>query len=312
MIWNIASNFISLPLLPAMTIEPPSTTPLVTPNQPLIVTGTPIDSSEARPGVVHGRPIGRRPSMQVARQISGVIEQRSQGRAGQGFRMLFNFAAGVLLPLYALYVYYEDAILIDGRPAPCDKPIGEWLYVYGMCGLTLGTLGLMNALRMMSVAHIIERAALLEGQEAKDALAPALPTIAATGCVSCCCQLPLAVFIFIWWVKGNFDVWGTTPLTETSPLTDGGCDESLLRGARTVFLITYLTLGVFVVMVCCLCCAAGLFVASNFDLEELQREAEAAEHEGPEAQQARVRAFMARQMDRATMPAAGREGAAMV
>ena len=105
------------PLL--MTIEPPSTTPLVTPNQPLIVTGTPIDSSEARPGVVHGRPIGRRPSMQMARQISGVIEQRSQGRAGQGFRMLFNFAAGVLLPLYALYVYStKDAILIGGRPAP--------------------------------------------------------------------------------------------------------------------------------------------------------------------------------------------------
>ena len=39
---------------------------------------------------------------------------------------------------------------------------------------------------------------------------------AAIGCVSCCLLGPLSVFTFFWWLKGNFDVWGTFPRTDIS------------------------------------------------------------------------------------------------
>ena len=97
-----------------------------------------------------------------------------------------NAAFGVVLPAWALILYQRDG------DKPCDKPIGPWLYTYGMVNLLLGGLGLWINLRMLAIAPLMRHAASLgEGEELDRALAPALASLSAIALVSCCCIGPL-------------------------------------------------------------------------------------------------------------------------
>jgi hypothetical protein len=63
--------------------------------------------------------------------------------------------------------------------------------------------------------------------------------IATMGCLGCCVLFPCGVFSLFWWIKGNFDVWGTYPRLDISPtesiLTFEGCDADLLAGVSSSF-----------------------------------------------------------------------------
>ena len=104
---------------------------------PVIVTGIPVEnvdtsnmSPRSRPPVVRGTRIA------LQRMGTGLTE-RSQNRSGQLFQMGMNFVMGILLPVYALVVYYSTSG-DDPRGAPCDKPIAGWLYTYAVIGLVTG------------------------------------------------------------------------------------------------------------------------------------------------------------------------------
>ena len=80
---------------------------------------------------------------------------------------------------------------------------------------------------------------------------------------------PLGAFGFFWWIKGNFDVWGTYPRRDIMPdepiSTFSGCDAALLGGARIVYLVCY---AMILVTCCSVCFMCATVVVSLKDASE--------------------------------------------
>ena len=179
------------------------------------------------------------------------VNQSMDSRGGQRTSLLVNFIVGVLLPTYALSVYvrYGDR--------PCDKPVAGWLHTYAMVGFVFGGLSLHLNMKRLSIVAIMEHAQGIDNEAEKQrVLERSVPIVAQVSCLSCCVLFPLGVFNFFWWLKGNFDVWGTYPRDDIGAdepwSTFSGCDSSLLGGARLVFLICYLIIAFSVGAVCIL------------------------------------------------------------
>lgn len=209
-----------------------------------------------------------------------VMERMQQNPMASGkMKLVFNFLSGILIPVLALYGYYST-LLPSGEEAPCDKPVAPWLWTYGAVGLFLGIVVLLMDLKSVELgAQAEEVAAELRRQERsshgadvdaeEQAMAQArvaMPVVAgagAMGCLGCCCALPMGIFLTFWWIKGNFDVWGTYPREaiswDESMATFRGCDPSLHSAASRVLLITYLLGAMTLSGVCCAC---GLAVAA--------------------------------------------------
>ena len=237
-------------------------------NQPPIVVGSAvtenISTEDMVPGMplVHGQRLGRDISFQMAETVSG---------RGQVMRFVLNAAFGAVLPAFALYVHHAHG------DKPCDKPIGPWLSTYGWLGLALGNIALFVNIRMLMIQPIMQAAAAIEDErERAAAMAPALPTLSSVGCFSCCCLLPLSIFLFFWWIKGQFDVWGTYPREHISwdePVAIfAGCDAQLLGGARALMLLTYVMILGSVCSACCMCAVAIVAVARAAEEQQAQQQ----------------------------------------
>ena len=177
------------------------------------------------------------------------VNERMDSRGGQRTSLVVNFIGGILLPTYALIVYvrYGDR--------PCDKPIAGWLHTYALAGFCFGGLALHLNMKRLSVSTSLESASDDEGERQR-VVEHNAPNIAQIACLSCCVLFPLGIFNFFWWVKGNFDVWGTFPKNDITPdepwSTFSGCDPSLLGGARLVFLICYVLIACSIGALCIL------------------------------------------------------------
>jgi hypothetical protein len=104
-----------------------------------VVTGVPIRLPDESIDTDSMTGSGRAPVVQgtrvaFVRQASAALTERTQNRSGQLFQMVLNFVLGILLPVYALVIYYNT----NAPDAPCDKPVAGWLYTYAMVGLTAG------------------------------------------------------------------------------------------------------------------------------------------------------------------------------
>ena len=198
----------------------------------------------------------------TTRRIYERMNQRLVSRSGRVSNLMVNFVWGVILPTYAMIIYYKH------RDAPCEKPIAGWLKTYGFVGYIIGILGLWKGLKELALASVLERAARVRDDAAQ---AEALRVASPLACVTCCCIVPLWMFSAIWWLKGNFDVWGTFPRDDISydePIgTFAGCDAGLLNGARTIYLITYACAGVFIVGSCIFCGIVAGEVARHVDAQ---------------------------------------------
>ena len=64
----------------------------------------------------------------------------------------------------------------------------------------------------------------------------------------------LSIFLFFWYVKGQFDVWGTFPRDDISPSEPvssfSGCDADLLHAARTLLCVSYVVIALTCVSGC--------------------------------------------------------------
>jgi len=178
------------------------------------------------------------------------VGERMGTLSGRMCLSLLNALSGFVLPVLCLYVYY-----VSGG-APCDKPVAGWLYTYGVLGVLLGVLGVWLQVRNASVAPIVAHAQGLEGDARAAAMAPAMAVVASNGCIACCCMLPVSTFVCFWWIKGNFDVWGTYPREDISATesiaTFAGCDATLLNSARGIYLVSYAIILFFCVTGCAL------------------------------------------------------------
>ena len=241
------SHSLSTPLL-----DPAAETRMTTVAGPPIVVGSAvpeeaISTDDMIPGmpIVAGRRLNRAQSFRA-------MEESTHSVGGQAIRFLINAAFGLILPLYALYVNSQYGY------QPCDKPVASWLSGYGWVGIILGVIGLYINLRMLLLAPIMRQAALVQDeQERAVVMAPALPALSMISCLSCCCLMPLGLGLGMWWLKGNFDVWGTFPRDDISPdesiATFRGCAAPLLHGARFLLLLTYATILTSVCSACCMC-----------------------------------------------------------
>ena len=200
--------------------------------------------------------------------------------------MLASFAIGILVPGLALYTYYSEGA------KPCDKPVAGWLWTYGFVGLLLGAISLYTDLKKIQIAPAAAaasaemqrqrqaRRAAGGGQASADdeeamlrASMPVVQHAGALGCLFCCCTLPLGLFYFMWWVKGQFDVWGTYPRPDIrwdEPMaTFEGCDPDLLGGARLVMLASYAVGGLILTASCCFFCIT--IAAVGREVERMER-----------------------------------------
>ena len=168
----------------------------------------------------NGRRIASSSSM-VARitQSSEAFNTRMQSRSAMVTSSFVKFMFGILVPSLSLYMYYTHAILPNGEEAACDKPVAGWLNTYGTIGILLGLLNLWVDFKKFEMLPAAERAqeqvrqAAARGDEEAQ-LRAAMPMVrdaGAMGCLQCCVIFPLAIFLGGWWIKGNFDVWGTFP-----------------------------------------------------------------------------------------------------
>ena len=183
------------------------------------------------------------------------VNEIYEGRNGQRTAMLVNFVIGILVPAYAMVIYLKHG------EAPCDKPVAGWLYTFSVVGFTLGCVNLYINLKKLILAPILEHAQTFQddpdGQV--QAIAPAAPVLAQMACLTCCVTVPLGVFQFFWWIKGNFDVWGTYPRYGISPDEpcpfEGceGCDAHLLGGARSIYFAMYVIIGFVLCSLCAVC-----------------------------------------------------------
>ena len=171
-------------------------------------------------GMTRGRSIGS-PTSMVNRMTrsSEAFNTRMQSRSAMVTSTIVKFLLGILVPSLSLYTYYTHALLPNGEEVPCDKPVAGWLHTYGSIGVLLGSLNLWMDIRKFQLLPAAERArdevrrAAASGDEEAQlrAAMPMMRDAGAMGCVQCCVVFPLAIFLAGWWVKGNFDVWGTYP-----------------------------------------------------------------------------------------------------
>ena len=179
----------------------------VDPSVPTVV-GVPVEDVSTDE-MVRGVPMLSHRFGLVRQAATSAMGPANDSWAAQACRFILNAAFGIVLPAYALWLYAKHG------EAPCETPVGPWLHTFAVVGFLMGGLGLWVNLRMLAIAPTMRYAANLESNEERArALAPALGTLSATGCVSCCCIAPLGVFALYWWIKGNFDVWGTFPRDE--------------------------------------------------------------------------------------------------
>jgi len=189
------------------------------------------------------------------------VNAQMKSAGGQRVLAALNAIAGIVLPAVAAYYYTKFG------DRPCSKPVAGWLYYYALTSLITGTTGLWINFRQLSILPVVARAnALPDGREKDEALATIAVAMGGIGCVSCCVLMPLGVFSFFWWIKGNFDVWGTYPRDDISPdepfATFAGCDRDLLNGGRNIYLATY-TLGGLTLLIFCAMMSQVLSVVSD-------------------------------------------------
>jgi len=216
----------------------------------MIIQGTPIGDA-SRPYVRVDEDVSTEqmiPASQIG-QFQHVSQTIDQNPAAQRVLAALNAIAGIALPALAAYNY----VAFGDRP--CSKPVAGWLYTYAMVSFILGCCGLYINVRRLALAPLVTRAnALPAGPEKEALLAQVVVATGGVGCLSCCIVLPLSIFSFFWWIKGNFDVWGTFPRDDIS-LSESiesfrGCDESLLNGARTIYMCTYVLMASALCMFC--------------------------------------------------------------
>lgn len=233
---------------------------------------------------------GRRGSAAIVQQGVARMAQGMESRSSKIAMMFVSFAIGILVPGLALKVYYSSAILPDGAEKPCDRPVAGWLATYGYVGLLLGALSLYSDIKNFQLAPAAAAASaeLQRQQQAgggrvhdeEAVLRASLPVVqqaGALGCLWCCCTFPLGVFYFAWWVKGQFDVWGTYANPDISwdqsMETFRGCDPDLLGGARMVMLVSYLIGGIILTTSCCFCCLTLAVVGREVERMEYSQRA---------------------------------------
>jgi len=209
----------------------------------MIVQGTPI-GDPGRPYVRVDEDISTEQMIPASRigQFQHVSRSIDENPAVQRVLAALNAIAGIALPAMAAYDY------ISFGDRPCSKPVAGWLYTYAMVSAILGCAGLYINVRRLALAPLIARAnELPPGQEKEASLAQVVVATGGIGCVSCCVVFPMSIFSFFWWLKGNFDVWGTFPRDDISMSESiesfRGCDASLLNGARIIYLCTYALMG---------------------------------------------------------------------
>ena len=146
------------------------------------------------------------------RSLSRVME-RAQSVNGQRSQMGMSLLMGILLPGFAAYCYLRYGNL------PCDKPVGGWLYTYAMVGLILGVCQLyVNCVQLARAQRLAAAASLPDSPRRQAAAVDVFATDHSVACLTCCVTLPLGIFQFLWWIKGNFDVWGTYPRDNISSM----------------------------------------------------------------------------------------------
>ena len=97
----------------------------------------------------------------------------------------------IFFSFWALYIYYADGFDENGAPVSCGKPIANWLVVYAGSNL-LGSVGLLRLLLLIMHCPLTRIAGKI---------------LALLALLS----IPLGLFSICWFIKGNFDVWGTHP-----------------------------------------------------------------------------------------------------
>ena len=244
-----------------------------------IVTGVPVNASrrandyddyeDVSTDQMQSQTSGRPPIVRGHR-ISDLRQQASHSPTSQRMMACLNVVSGIILPYMAYYYYlqYGDRM--------CSKPVAGWLYTYAMVSATTGIIGLWANFKQLGAIAQLQRAqALPEGPEKEQATAEAMITFGSIGCIVCCILFPLGVFSFFWWVKGNFDVWGTYPRTDIRPdepwADFKGCDADLLNAARTIYFWTY---GIILFSCFSFCAVMGVVLAAA---EEAAGEARAEE-----------------------------------
>jgi len=182
--------------------------------------------------------------------------ERAQSVNGQRSQMGMSLLMGILLPSFAAYCYLRYGNL------PCDKPVGGWLYTYAMVGLILGVCQLyVNCVQLARAQRLAAAASLPDSPRRQAAAVDVFATDHSVACLTCCVTLPLGIFQFLWWIKGNFDVWGTYPRDNISSMegpvggavTFEGCERDLLNSARLIYIASYIVIGISVVFLCTIC-----------------------------------------------------------
>jgi len=227
----------------------------------------------------------------LVRQATQTLQTTAAGTKAQ-YAQLFCWMLVYTFPsLWALTAFYS----VDADNALCDSPIANWLWVYGAFGIFLGALAVYTRITQLSIQPVLEAAKALppESPEAQEVLRPAAGKIALLTALGCCCQLPLGIFMLVWYIKGNFDVWGThaaaditrerigAVLLATGEARGYGCDPALWHAAKNLLVYTYVTLA----CACCLTCGAfGVGLAYAAGVASSQQAAQAAQQQQGQGQ----------------------------
>jgi hypothetical protein len=198
----------------------------------------------------------KRPSL--ARQGSIKMKAQMESPKAQKVQLVFNFFAGLALPIYA-YITFSTY-----GEQQCDMPVANWLWTYAWVGFVTGAVGMyINVSKLMIAGTQITA---LPETDAEQAVAA---KVGCLSCLGCCVLLPLSMFSFFWWFKGNFDVWGTYPRYDIDPnepiSSFSGCGAELLGGARLIFIITYVLMG----LGCCCLSMVCVFAMATRDSTDL-------------------------------------------
>ena len=209
---------------------------------PDVKLAVPMSTAEGGPGV---QQIVIAPPRNFVRQQSSRLQEAAAQNPMKSLvmNMLLTSLLTALVPLIIVfYVYYAN------EGAPCDRPIGNWLWWSGAIAVLQLAFSLPQQIWQIRNLSNTNVPAGVEGLAALNANQP--PIFVVLQAAMC----PVAVFGFYWYIKGNIDVWSSEE-----------CDGALLNGAQAYLTFTYVMLGITLLLCCCMCCGmmlVGVFVAS--------------------------------------------------
>lgn len=161
-----------------------------------------------------------------------------------------------LAPMIALLVIHTG---LDAENKPCDTPISAFIMITIILGFALSGTNLLVGLATLAKNKV---------EKGK----PVPPGFAA--CLQLCVTPVAGIWMFYWWVRGNYEVWGSRPVAglqdQIGTLTNAtwpgqvpfgmGCDPDLWGLGEGWLIYTYAVSGA---VTFCACCVFPCFAISK-------------------------------------------------